>query len=994
VLNFVFIANATEAIYCDNSNITLTNSIISYNLLKGIYIKNSSPFISNNRIENNGNMGLSDAGIYADNSYVTIENCSILNSDPNDFILFGTSNITSLNSTFDDNKVLGSGSSYIFSVRWYLDVWITEDDEITPIPDASVIVENISGAPIPGSPFNTDVSGYVRWLTIIEYERIGSPTKIFHTPHDITASHPEYYTGSTDPEPFISTSMQVQVNLTMILRDLTTNFENITFDPNGIPVAFENLQVQARIHNIEIDNASDVRVVIEDDAPEAIIEIYNVTFSKIKGYDFEEAIKIWQPTPGIHTITVLIDPFNTIAEENSNPLIFAEENNNVSVPLNVNARPWVNITDPKEGNEINGTININGKAFDDPRDDTWDITNNVSRVDIRLVDYDWIQLTSPFFLTPEISTGYWNWQYDWDTTQWDDTPIPDGNYTLQARAWDGYHYSFIYETNIMVNNTGGNQAPVVIINEPINNTAYSVNETITFNGSLSYDPDGDPLIFTWDFDDGNFGSGNVTTHSFSQKGMYNVSLTVNDGQVSNTTYVTVIIDNTPPYAEVTSSTDTAYVNETITFFGYNSTDEETPELLEYFWDFDDTRDTDGDGNFTNDVDFFSTYPIENATYAYTQSGSYTVTLRVWDGRINNSDTVTIEILENAAPTAVISEPISGQYFSVNETIFFNASASSDPNDADLEYFWDFGDGTNSSWLNEPTTTHFYLEYGPNNIPVFRSYTVILEVRDAGGLSDSTFVYVGVNNYPPVANATSNVTTSPTYMDITFDGSNSDDQDSPTLTYLWDFDDGNTSSDEITSHQFANDGVYNVTLIVTDTEEANDTDWIIITITNRDPVIDNVTISPSQPIMDEEITFNVTATDDDGIIVEYKWNFGDNTEYTEIPGGAPDGTFDGKTTHSYPSKDSYLVTITVKDDDGAYNSTQIWVDIANTPPNAQITYPNEEDQVSDLVSIEGTSDDVDGSVSKVEVRSMVSIQSMQGHMTRKITPHHLQVLRSM
>jgi hypothetical protein len=344
-----------------------------------------------------------------------------------------------------------------------------------------------------------------------------------------------------------------------------------------------------------------------------------------------------------------------------------------------------------------------------------------------------------------------------------------------------------------------------------------------------------------------------------------------------------------------------------------------------------------------------------------------VTLTVWDGRINATDSVTVTIDPNAAPNAVINEPIPGQPFSVNETIFFNASASSDPNDSDLEYFWDFGDGTNSSWLNESTTTHFYTEYGPNNIPVFRSYTVVLQVRDAGGLTDSTFVYVAVNNYPPVANATSNITESPTLTEITFDASESDDVDGPTaLTFLWDFDDGNTSSDEITAHQFAQKGIYNVTLLVSD-GISNDTDWIIITILNRNPIINDVSITPTSPGIGEDVIFNVSASDEDGIIFEYYWDFGDGNDYSENASFAGDGTFDGEAKHSYAARSTYPVTVTVTDDDGAQNTTQVSVVIANSPPSCEITFPNDQDLVSDLITIEGTSDDFDGSVDEVEVK---------------------------
>jgi hypothetical protein len=366
------------------------------------------------------------------------------------------------------------------------------------------------------------------------------------------------------------------------------------------------------------------------------------------------------------------------------------------------------------------------------------------------------------------------------------------------------------------------------------------------------------------------------------------------------------------------------------------------------------------------MDFVSTWPVENATYVYTDANVYIITLNVFDGRINSTDTVTITINPNAPPTAAIDDPSSLQTFSVNETILFNATSSSDPNSGTLQYFWDFGDGTNSSWINESTTTHHYLDYGTNPIPPL-TYTIFLTVRDPAGLTDTESVTVFVNNFPPEAVATSNVTTAPTNQTISFDGSGSSDPESGSaITYLWDFDDGNTSIEENPIYQFVQDGDYNVTLTVSD-GSAEDTDWINITITNRAPVIEDVTISPDPPKMNEDVTFNVSASDDDGEIVRYRWEFGDGFTYSENASDAPDGAFDGMTNHSYPLKMTYTATITVEDDDGDTDSTAILVDIANTPPEIIITSPSPDESVSDFVTIEGTASDPDGSVSEVEIR---------------------------
>jgi PKD repeat protein len=110
----------------------------------------------------------------------------------------------------------------------------------------------------------------------------------------------------------------------------------------------------------------------------------------------------------------------------------------------------------------------------------------------------------------------------------------------------------------------GNNAPTSTFSMNPNSNVRS-GEEITFNAAGSSDPDGDSLTFTWNFGDGNTGSGLTTTHSYVQDGEYTVRLTVSDGSLETTTKKTLnIIDPSArePQAKISDDKDDDCEGET------------------------------------------------------------------------------------------------------------------------------------------------------------------------------------------------------------------------------------------------------------------------------------------------------------------------------------------------------------------------------------------------------------------------------------------------
>lgn len=82
----------------------------------------------------------------------------------------------------------------------------------------------------------------------------------------------------------------------------------------------------------------------------------------------------------------------------------------------------------------------------------------------------------------------------------------------------------------------GNRNPIAMMLINGNKTLHieiGANETITFDASLSFDPDNDELNYTWDFGDGTIAHGVLVEHSYSSEGKYAVVLTVSDGEFTD-----------------------------------------------------------------------------------------------------------------------------------------------------------------------------------------------------------------------------------------------------------------------------------------------------------------------------------------------------------------------------------------------------------------------------------------------------------------------------
>ena len=174
-----------------------------------------------------------------------------------------------------------------------------------------------------------------------------------------------------------------------------------------------------------------------------------------------------------------------------------------------------------------------------------------------------------------------------------------------------------------------------------------------------------------------------------------------------------------------------------------------------------------------------------------------------------------------------------------------------------------------------------------------------------------------DNIPPVANAGGPYSSEVGEI-ITFDASESYDEDGDIDFYRWNFGDGTSELlAEIPTHTYHDDGIYTITLTVIDNLGAVDSEVITVAVgvdANKLPFAD-----PSGPYSGEvniPILFDGTGSyDENDEIQEYTWVFGDGT------------SGNGATiSHSYAASGSYQVVLTVTDQYGESHAETTIVNI--------------------------------------------------------------------
>lgn len=378
--------------------------------------------------------------------------------------------------------------------------------------------------------------------------------------------------------------------------------------------------------------------------------------------------------------------------------------------------------------------------------------------------------------------------------------------------------------------------------------------------------------FEWEFPGGNPGTSTAEnpTVTYSTPGTYTVTLTVSNTAGNNTSTLTnFVVVNTLPDPGFNLNTNVFTVNFTNT----------TTNGTSYTWDF-------GDGGTSTDV---------NPVHTYTGDGTYTVTLTATNDC--GSITYTQEVVITSMPQAG---------FSASETTGcapFTVQFSDQSSSNTAEWAWSFPGGEpSSSTLQNPVVTY--------NLPGV--YTVTLTASNALGentMTETSFITVG--DIP-----TAGFTSTANLLSVTFDNTSDN-----AASFEWNFGDGEMSTAENPTHEYAEDGAYTVTLTATnDCGSTTYTQEVVVVSMPVAAFTANTTAgcAPLTVQFSNESSENATSL---------QWQF---------PGGSPSNSNLENPTVTYAAAGTYTVTLTVSNAAGNSTSTQTDFIVVSTVPSANFT----------------------------------------------------------
>ncbi|MDX1954301.1 MAG: PKD domain-containing protein [Chitinophagaceae bacterium] len=450
-----------------------------------------------------------------------------------------------------------------------------------------------------------------------------------------------------------------------------------------------------------------------------------------------------------------------------------------------------------------------------------------------------------------------------DAFLWD---FGNGDISTQPNPLYSYPQAGVYTIKLVARNSGCPDSLIrtdyVVIRAPQAFFTYTI-DCNSRNDFVFTDRSDSSSTWLWDFGDGVTSTLQNPSHSFPGLGTYTVSLTVTYGACQHTYSQPVrVLNENPDLLAIPNP----ICKEVPALF--HATNTNNANIATYTWNM-------GDGTTLTGND--------TVNHAYVNAGNYTIRLITTDVNGCLDTVIKTNFIRVNGPQAAFIAPVTGgcQGLQVN----FQDQSTTDGVNPITQWQWNFGDGTIQTFTGPPFQ-HIYADTG--------TFSVQLIVTDQSGCRDTVtrLSYITTSD-PSVTFSTNTPQTcpgSPVRFNVNAIGNG--------ITYLWDFGDGNTSTQAIPAppHSYANTGQYTVKLTVTDQYGC------------ADSLVRPLYISVDKPRADFQMEdsisscspFEVKFTNNSTYYYAQTWDFGDGTTSTvQNP------------THYYSTPGTYQVRLIIQ-----------------------------------------------------------------------------------
>nr|WP_035436129.1 collagenase [Bacillus sp. UNC322MFChir4.1] len=200
------------------------------------------------------------------------------------------------------------------------------------------------------------------------------------------------------------------------------------------------------------------------------------------------------------------------------------------------------------------------------------------------------------------------------------------------------------------------------------------------------------------------------------------------------------------------------------------------------------------------------------------------------------------------------------------------------------------------WSGYKTVTAYFVNYRVNNENQFQYDIVFHGIATDEGANQGMIVKRDKPYYGEANNA------------IQFKSDSSKAEDRKIVSYLWDFGDGETSTEANPTHAYEKEGTYTATVTMTDDQGKESKEQMTVHVERTRETYYGEENSAIQFKSD-------SSKAEDRKIVSYLWDFGDGKTSTEA-----------SPTHAYEKEGTYTATVTMTDDQGKESKEQMTVNV--------------------------------------------------------------------